>query len=95
MELKFSMNWITLMMWLALFGTLIAGLIIVFKNAQNYYDYHKYISDNMKTNIEWYYNCDSEFNTHFYNCPGNETLKNLTGYYCRGLNICQNAYRIR
>ena len=94
MEIKINTNFWYFAGWVALFVTLLLGLMIALRHAQDYYSYQKYISDNTKSNIQWYYNCDSNFYSQFYNCPQNETLKNLTGYYCRNNLICQNSYKI-
>jgi hypothetical protein len=75
--------------------TLLVAFFYVLDNADNYYAYEKYISDNLKGNIDFYYSCDSTFYTAFYNCSPNLQLKNLTGYYCNGTIICQNSYKIK
>lgn len=95
MKINIKMNgWFVASCLVASFTVLLA-LGIALQNATDYYEYNKYISDNTKSNIEWYYNCDSTFNSAMYNCPNNLQFKNLTGYYCNGTKICENGYRIK
>ena len=82
--------------WFMVIGIiLIISLIIAFQNAQDYYEHSKYISDNQKDTIDWYYNCDSAWDSKWYNCAINESHKNLTGQYCNGVIICKNDYKIK
>ena len=91
LELKFNIWMFAIVVCTCL--TLLLALIIAVQNAQEYYAYQKYISDNTKTNIEWYYNCDTGFYGQFYNCPNPK--KNLTGLYCEKELICENSYKIK
>ena len=75
--------------------TLLLIVILLAAHADNYYEYNKYISNNMKKNIEFYYNCDSGFYSTMYNCPTSLKYKNLTGYYCNQTKICENSYKIK
>ena len=95
MKIDLKLNgWFVL--WFMVIGIiLIIGLIIAVNNAQEYYTYQKYISDNQKGVIDWYYNCDSNFESKWYNCPQNESYKNLSGQYCYGKLICENKYKIK
>jgi hypothetical protein len=90
-DLRFNV-WMVVWIFIICFTFLIA-LVYAVKNAGEYYEYNKYISDNMKGNIDFYYSCDSNFYSAFYNCPINQSLKNLTGYYCNGTKICENSYK--
>ena len=93
MDLKFN-GW--MVAWLVVVCvTLIIALVLAIHHAQEYYEFHKYISDNMKSNIDFYYSCDSDFYSAFYNCPQNQSFKNLTGYYCDGILLCENSYKLK
>lgn len=82
--------------WFLVLGiTTITIFIIAVSNAQEYYAYQKYISDNQKGVMDWYYNCDSNFESKWYNCPQNESYKNLTGQYCYNKLVCKNEFKIK
>jgi hypothetical protein len=74
--------------------TLLIALNYALKNASSYYEYQKYISDNTKDNIDFYYSCDDGWSSVMYNCDSNLQKKNLTGYYCNNTLICENSYKI-
>lgn len=95
MELNLKFNWGFVLWGAVICLTLIVIFIIAVNNAQEYYAYQKYISDNEKSNIDWYYNCDSNFESKWYNCPTNESIKNITGQYCNGQLVCKNEYKIK
>lgn len=75
--------------------TLFLSLVLLVSHSSDYYEYNKYISDNMKNNIDFYYSCDDSFNSVMYNCPKTLQYKNLTGYYCNKTKICENSYKIK
>jgi hypothetical protein len=93
MKIEFNI-WVVI--WWAVFWiSCITIFIIAVNNAQEYYAYQKYISDNQKAVVDFYYSCDSNFYSAMYNCASNLQLKNLTGYYCNGTMICQNSYKLK
>ena len=95
MKLDLRFNFWMVIWILVICLTFLIAFYYAVNNATDYYAYNKYISDNMKGNIDFYYSCDSTFYSAFYNCPFNQSLKNLTGYYCNGIVICQNGYKIK
>lgn len=95
MKIDIKINTQSVIMFSVISLTFLLGLIFLISNASNYYEYNKYISDNQKSNIDFYYNCDSTFNSVMYNCPSDLQYKNLTGYFCNGTKICENSYKIK
>jgi len=95
MKLEINTNIYFTIWWFIIGISLIIIVIIAFNHVQDYYNYQKYISDNQKQSMDWYYSCDSVFSSALYNCPINLQLKNLTGYYCNQTMICQNSYKIK
>jgi hypothetical protein len=95
MKLEINFNIWTAIHILIMCATLILALIIAFQNAQNYYEYNKYISDNQKVNIDFYYSCDNSWDSAFSNCPNELQYKNLTGHYCNQTKTCENGYKLK
>lgn len=93
MKLDIKFNLYVMLSFIVISLLLLLSIGILLKNATNYYNYQKYIIENTKDNVEWYYNCDSIFQSWFYNCPSQ--LRNLTGYYCNNTLICQNDFKIK
>ena len=56
-------------------------------------EYNKYMLSQQKNNIDWIFNCDSAWQSSWYNCG--MPLRNLSGYYCNNTMICQNNYKIK
>lgn len=95
MKIDIKINTNTAIAFSLLLVSLITFSIILVGNASEYYEYNKHMSDNEKSSIDFYYNCDSSFNSVMYNCPEKLQFKNITGYYCNETKICENSYKIK
>lgn len=86
MKIEFKFDLYTLLMvgtlCILLFFTWRSATILVAKQIE-----YNYLIEQNKQYI-FDYSCDSGFDTKFYNCPTNESKRNITGTYCYGIMLC-------
>lgn len=53
-------------------------------------EYNQLVENNKAYTFD--YSCDN-FDSKYFNCPTNESIRNITGTFCQGKMICQNSVR--
>ena len=89
-DFKIKLDIYTVIIWIAL----IIMLILLYNSFAivqvKQLELNQLIEDNKVYVFD--YSCDS-WDSKYYNCPTNESLRNITGTYCYNELICQNSVR--
>lgn len=91
LDVRFRFDVYTLIIWLVLFLSIIIlfGRVIEFTKATAELD----ILRELNKEYVFDFDCQKSFDSKFYNCPANESSRNITGLYCQGRQLCANSYR--